>query len=65
MKFCFKCGKFYPEKQMRPKTNAHGKRIGSQCLNCIKNKSQSLIKSPAEAGGVYKTESQVVPKIQD
>lgn len=50
---------------MRPKTNVHGKRIGSQCLNCIKNKSQSLIKSPAEAGGVYKTESQVVPKIQD
>lgn len=61
MKFCFKCGKFYPEDKMRPKINANGKRIGSQCVNCIKNK----MKSPAEAGGVYTTESPVVPKIRD
>jgi hypothetical protein len=65
MKFCFKCGKSYPEENMKPKIDLRGRRIGSQCVNCIKNKSQSLIKSPAEAGGVYKTESQVTQKIQD
>lgn len=68
MKYCFKCGKSYPDAQMRSKFDTHGRKIGSQCLNCINNKSHSLFgRPPAEAGGSVCTtpESQVVQKIQD
>ena len=54
MMYCYKCGKNYPADQMRVKIGTHGRRIGSQCVNCIKGRSASLIKgkSPSEEGAV-------------
>lgn len=66
MKYCFKCGKDYDDSLMRPKFDSRGRKIGSQCVHCINNKSLSMYgRPPAEAEGVCTTpESQVAPKIQ-
>ena len=53
MKYCFKCGKFYTADKMRPKYDNRGKKIGSQCINCIKNRSPSLFKTSASSRTGY------------
>lgn len=64
MKFCFRCKKYYPSEEMRPKFNQNGRCTGIECLNCIKQK-----KTPTGgqgSRGVYtKTESQIASEIQD
>jgi len=42
-KFCFKCGKAYPEEMMRPKLDMRGRRIGAQCVYCHERQSASVI----------------------
>ncbi len=66
MKYCFKCGCFYPDEKMVAKFSLNGKRIGAQCVNCIKNKSHSMYgRPPAEAGGsVCTTPEPQLPKAQ-
>lgn len=48
--YCYKCGKNYPDDQMRVKIGSHGRRIGSQCITCIKGRSESLLKRGAPSG---------------
>jgi len=66
MKYCFKCGGFYSDEKMVAKFSLNGKRIGAQCVNCIKNKSHSIYgRPPAEAGdGVCTTPEPQLPKAQ-
>lgn len=43
LKYCFKCGRAFPEEMMRPKVDVRGRRIGAQCIYCHARQSASMI----------------------
>lgn len=43
LKYCFKCGRSFPEEMMRPKVDVRGRRIGAQCIYCHARQSASMI----------------------
>jgi hypothetical protein len=65
MKFCFRCKKYYPSEQMRPKFNQNGRCTGIECINCVKQKKTPLFGRGLNQECVQTTESQVASKIQD